>query len=488
MQAPTINLAGPTTRAIAEFRGALARSLFPSTPAELRLVDEQLAMARKGTWANLFVTPLAATLLALSEAGLLPFWRLALWPIALTLAYSISNFYYDALLKRADHSAADIQWRSRTYARATFMLAAIWCGMCYDLLVPGNIASEAVMFTALACSLSAWSSIGAYHLASAIAAMPFYLAAMVAMPLVEGRSGVLFAGLAIAYWLLMRTHMMMNYSTRERMLLLEQERSGLIENLRAAKEESDAARHRAEEASRAKSAFLANMSHELRTPLNAILGFSEIIGTKAMGPAAVDLYAEYGNYIHSSGDHLLSLINDILDLSKIEAGRLTLRESELDLRRLMDDTAQMMTARAVASGVSLAVHIERSFPNIYADERAVRQILANLASNAVKFTPPGGRVTAFASLLADGSPAFGIDDTGLGIAPDDQDKVFESFGQGRHDAVLADKGTGLGLPIVRGLAEAHGGTVKLESMPSRGTRITVILPPDRTRARLKAAS
>jgi two-component system cell cycle sensor histidine kinase PleC len=230
------------------------------------------------------------------------------------------------------------------------------------------------------------------------------------------------------------------------------------------------------------------MSHELRTPLNAILGFSEMIGAKAMGPAAVDQYAEYGNYIQSAGSHLLSLINDILDLSKIEAGRLTMRESELDLRRLMDDTVQMMTARAVASGVSLAVHVERSFPNIYADERAVRQILANLASNAVKFTPPGGRVTAFASVMADGSPAFGFDDTGLGIAPEEQDKVFESFGQGRHDAMLADKGTGLGLPIVRGLAEVHGGMVKLESVPSRGTRITVILPPNRTRARLKAAS
>jgi two-component system cell cycle sensor histidine kinase PleC len=488
MPAPTINLAGRTSRAIADLRGALTRSLFPSTPAELRLVDEQLAMARKGTWAALFVTPLAASLLALSEVGLLPVWRLAFWPIALTLAYVSSDLYYRGLLSRSDHSAEDIRQRARLNARFTILLAAMWCGMCYDLLVPGDIASEAVMFTVLACSLSAWSSIGAYHFASALAAMPFYLAAMVAMPLVEGRAGILFAGLAIAYWLLMRSHMMLNYATRERMLLLEQERSGLIESLKTAKEESDAARHRAEQASLAKSAFLANMSHELRTPLNAILGFSEIIGSKAMGPGAVDQYAEYGNYIHSSGDHLLSLINDILDLSKIEAGRLSLRESELDLRRLMDDTAQMMSARAVASGVALAVHVERSFPNLHADERAVRQILANLVSNAIKFTPPGGRVTAFASVLADGSPAFGVDDTGLGIALEDQEKVFESFGQGRHDAVLADKGTGLGLPIVRGLTEAHGGKVRLESVPSRGTRITITLPPERARPRLKAAS
>ncbi len=231
------------------------------------------------------------------------------------------------------------------------------------------------------------------------------------------------------------------------------------------------------------------MSHELRTPLNAILGFSEIIATKAMGPAAMEQYSEYGGYIHSSGEHLLSLINDILDLAKIESGRLSLREAELDLRVSMDDVAHMMGPRAVAGGLTLAVHVERAFPNVLADERAVRQILVNLASNAIKFTQPGGRVTAFANVLLDGSLAFGIDDSGIGIPPDEHAKVFESFGQGRHDAILADKGTGLGLPIVKGLAEAHGGRVTLQSAPNEGTRITVVLPRERARARarLKAA-
>jgi two-component system cell cycle sensor histidine kinase PleC len=153
----------------------------------------------------------------------------------------------------------------------------------------------------------------------------------------------------------------------------------------------------------------------------------------------------------------------------------------------MDDTVRMMGEKALASGISLAIHVDRSFPIIHADERALRQMLVNLASNAIKFTPPRGRVTAFANVLADGSPSFGMDDTGVGIAPEEHEKVFESFGQGRHDAVLADKGTGLGLPIVKGLAEAHGGYVMLNSVPNQGTRVTIVLPATRARERLRTA-
>jgi two-component system cell cycle sensor histidine kinase PleC len=135
----------------------------------------------------------------------------------------------------------------------------------------------------------------------------------------------------------------------------------------------------------------------------------------------------------------------------------------------------------------LSVNVDANFPNVFGDERALRQILVNLATNAIKFTPPAGHVTAFANLLDDGALAFGVDDSGLGIAPEDHEKVFESFGQGRHDAVITDQGTGLGLPIVRGLAEAHGGRVMLNSVLNEGTRVTVILPKERARQRMRAA-
>jgi two-component system, cell cycle sensor histidine kinase PleC len=482
-------MTGGIGASVARFRDAILRSLFPSTPAELKLVDDQLTQARAATRGNLVVGPMASLLLVLFERNIVPLAHLIFWPMAISLASLVGDLHYRHLLQRADHGRDDIRRRARASVRITILLSLAWCAMAFDLAVPDNTQSSATMFVVLACSIAGWSSIGAYHLATATCAMPIYLATMVAMPLVVGHDGkYFFAALAAGYWLMLRTHLMNNYQTRERMLRLEYERTGLIDNLKTAKDDSDAARLRAEHASRAKSAFLANMSHELRTPLNAILGFSEIISAKAMGPAAVDQYAEYGGYIHGSGEHLLSLINDILDLAKIEAGRLSLRESELDIRALIGDTAKMMKTRAAAGGIALSVAVDPDFPNVYADERAMRQILVNLASNAVKFTQPGGRVTTFASVLADGSLAIGIEDSGIGIALEEHAKVFESFGQGRHDAVLADKGTGLGLPIVKGLAEAHGGRVDLVSASGKGTRITVVLPRERARTRLRVAS
>jgi two-component system cell cycle sensor histidine kinase PleC len=481
-------LARKTVAQFADFRDALQRSLFPRTAADLRLVDEQLAMARKASWANTYVIPLASVFIALSAIKYVPLWRVAGWPVLVTVICAGSEFYYLHLMRIADHSAADIARRARAHARITMLQSAIWCGMSVALWASGHAPQQGFILLIIACSLSGWSSMGAFHLATAAAGMPFYLITLAAMPLASGRpGGAVLSIVCIGFWVLMRALLMTNYRMRERMIRLEQERGGLIDKLKTAKEDSDSARMRAETASRAKSAFLANMSHELRTPLNAILGFSEIIHTKAMGAGAIEQYAEYGGYIHSSGGHLLSLINDILDLAKIEAGRLTLRETEIDLRALMDDTVHMMDNKAVAGGITLAIHMDRSFPNVYGDERALRQMLVNLASNAIKFTPPGGRVTTFANVLPDGSLSFGIDDTGVGIAPEEHGKVFESFGQGRHDAILADKGTGLGLPIVKGLAEAHGGSVMLNSVPNEGTRITIILPEYRARVRLKAA-
>jgi signal transduction histidine kinase len=230
------------------------------------------------------------------------------------------------------------------------------------------------------------------------------------------------------------------------------------------------------------------MSHELRTPLNAILGFSEIINTKALGTAAVDQYAEYGGYIHGSGKHLLTLINGILELAKIESGNLALSETDVDLKILCEDVVQTSSGRALSSGVSLGIEIAPDFPIICADERALRQILSSLVSNAIKFTRAQGRVTCFARTEPGGDLAIGVSDTGIGIAPEFHTKVFESFGQGRHDAVVGEKGTGLGLQIVKGLAAAHGGHVSLKSAPGEGTRVTVILPRARARERLRAAS
>jgi len=267
--------------------------------------------------------------------------------------------------------------------------------------------------------------------------------------------------------------------------LLVQERDTLMAELVMAKLESDRGREQAEAANRAKSQFLANMSHELRTPLNAILGFSEIIASRIFEKDG-ERTVEYAGLIHSSGKHLLALINDILDLAKIEAGRWQLEEKELSLEAVAGDALQQLTWRAQNDRITLENGIDPGLEPVYADERSIKQILLNLLSNAVKFTPENGTVRVFAHRHADGGMLVGVSDTGIGIAAEDQVKVFDSFGQGKHDVAIADKGTGLGLTIVKGLAEAHGGSVHLESEVGIGTTVTLRLPAARVMARKMA--
>jgi two-component system cell cycle sensor histidine kinase PleC len=270
------------------------------------------------------------------------------------------------------------------------------------------------------------------------------------------------------------------FLTTRSMLMLRNDKNDLIAALAQSKEQSDVARFRAENASRTKSQFLANMSHELRTPLNAILGFSELIQSRTFA-SDLDRHVEYAGLIHTSGTHLLTLINDILDLAKIEAGGLSLHEHEVALERLIEECVRLMIDKAQAGGIDLRADISVYLPHLTGDERAVKQVLLNLLSNAVKFTPQGGSITVFAHPGRGGGLYFGVQDTGVGIAPEDQARVFENFGQGRHDAVIADQGTGLGLPIVKGLVEAHGARVALESEPGSGTKVTILWPEARTR-------
>lgn len=249
---------------------------------------------------------------------------------------------------------------------------------------------------------------------------------------------------------------------------------------------SDEARRRAEEANLAKSRFLASMSHELRTPLNAILGFSEVMSAEVMGPLNNPTYKEYTDDIHRSGQHLLNLINEILDLSRIEAGKYDLSEEAISLLDVAEDCIGMVQLRARGKNISISQQFEGSLPSVWADEKSLRQVILNLLSNAVKFTPQGGEVVVKVGWTLSGGQYVSIKDNGPGIPEEEIPIVLSAFGQGSIAIKSAEQGTGLGLPIVQAILAKHDGQFILKSKLREGTEVIAILPAKRVLQTLPA--
>jgi len=297
--------------------------------------------------------------------------------------------------------------------------------------------------------------------------------------------GYVLAGLALAalfyFGLLSHRLYMSNLATLE----ARAEKDALIAELEQAKAKSDEARRHAEAANIAKSRFLAQMSHELRTPLNAILGFSEVMKNELFGPHSVAAYRDYANDIHNSGVHLLGLINEILDLSRIEAGRYELNEEAASLVMVAEECHHLLKLRAVNRGITIHELFEPDLPRLWVDERAARQICLNLLSNAIKFTPQGGEIWLKVGWTAAGGQYLSVRDTGPGIPENEIPIVLDTFGQGSNAIKSAEQGAGLGLPIVKSLIELHGGTFSLKSKLREGTEVIVTFPPERVMAALE---
>jgi two-component system cell cycle sensor histidine kinase PleC len=371
------------------------------------------------------------------------------------------------------------QWQ-RNLAAAEFLYGVCWAAVAFTEFHHNNEAAYFFLFAAL-------TVVTAIRMLFAASVMPILHAGTIP---VTGALVLRFLMTGdVFYWLIAVVAIGIHFyfiflvknlqRTALSMLDYRAEKDRLIEELEQAKTASDEARLRAEAANLAKSKFLANMSHELRTPLNAIMGFSEMIKDEVLGPMGNATYKSYAGDIHESGTHLLKLINEILDLSRIEAGRYELSEKALDFGDIAQESIRFLRLDAQTKKLRLVTDFKPEMPRVFADERALRQICLNLISNAIKFTPENGVVAIRTGILPGGEAILTVRDNGPGIPEEEISRVLSAFGQGSLALKMRDCGTGLGLPIVTGLAELHGGRFELRSKVGAGTEASVILPKSR---------
>jgi signal transduction histidine kinase len=253
----------------------------------------------------------------------------------------------------------------------------------------------------------------------------------------------------------------------------------LLEEVRNKNLHLEIALVQAEASTHAKTEFLANVSHELRTPLNAIIGFTELLQREMFGPLGDSRYKGYVTNVLDSGRHLLDIISDLLDMAKVEAGQLELRDEEVDIASTVASCTKLLSESARASGLTLAANLPHDLPLLRADQRMLKQMLLNLLSNAIKFTPEDGSVAVNGEMREDGKVSLSITDTGIGIAQHDIEKVLTPFGQVDSAFSRRHEGTGLGLPLVKAMIELHQGTLTLHSEIGVGTTATLTFPADR---------
>ena len=423
--------------------------------------------------------PLLAVIFSLASMFWAPVTHAALWLSVVIIAKLILIHACRAFDDRhASSEAIDYWWRR--FIAAEFLSGLAWAGLAF---VGGSVADASGQVFILVSLVV----LIAIRMTFASAVMPIFYVGTIPMTIaVVGRlmlqnhpfyfaMASMAAGLHV-YFIIMARRL---NSTALSMLEFRAEKDALIAELEEEKSISDNARAQAEAANIAKSRFLATMSHELRTPLNAILGFSEVMHTELLGPLQNSTYKDYAGSIHESGSHLLNLINEILDLSRIEAGKYELTEEAVHLADIVDDCWRLLKLRADGKSQTVAFDIDASLPGVWADARASRQICLNLLSNALKFTPRGGLITVSVVMTVEGGQSLAVKDNGPGIPAAEIHKVMQPFGQGSLAHQSAEGGTGLGLPIIKGLIELHGGAFELKSELRKGTTAEVRFPSGR---------
>jgi len=408
------------------------------------------------------------------------FWVPALFA-ALWAGLVIASLVIVVLMARRFRASDPGKFNARQWT-TTFVIGEIIHGLAWSLLALFTLMADPatltpVMFAMVLVSVAA-NSVATHTLPSAtiVSTLPVTITVAGNLIAVGGTLNYTLAAVAVfgeIFFVYLARQM---HGTELETISHQAEKDALIGELEEARHMSDEARRHAEQANIAKSQFLATMSHELRTPLNAIIGFSEVLKSELLGPHQVPQYKEYAGDIHGSGQHLLNLINELLDLSRIEAGKYELNEEVVSLVDIAEDCRRMMELRAKSKGIELVYNVGNNLPKLWGDERAIRQVVLNLLSNAIKFTPQHGKVTLVVTRSGDGGQFISVKDNGPGIPEDEIETVLSSFGQGSLAQKTAEQGAGLGLPIVQKIMELHQGRFDLFSKLRFGTEVIATFP------------
>ncbi len=472
------------TRRAASQRVREARDRLTSTSGTRPAFDHELLRQ----YAQTRLSASFVVMLLVVAAGLLSsFWvkpiAAAIWTSGVLVIHAITIGNCRRFLTEQALPATTRKWRMR------FILLDLFYGVSWTFILANPagvdvVSNTLLLFLTLLVVAVSTMLAASLPIAAVAATVPVTLGIAANFALRGSINDYLLAALAIiaeGYFALLAHQL---HSTTLAALEARAEKDALFGELEQAKAISDEARYRAEAANVAKSRFLAQMSHELRTPLNAILGFSEVMKSEIFGAHAVPVYKDYSADIHNSGVHLLNLINEILDLSRIEAGRYELNEEAISLEHIVADCHHLLKLRASSRGLTIHETFERGMPRLWGDERAVRQIVLNLLSNAIKFTPQGGEIWLKVGWTASGGQYLSCRDTGPGIPEEEIPIVLASFGQGSNSIKSAEQGAGLGLPIAKSLVDMHGGTFTLKSKLRIGTEVIVTFPPERVMSAL----
>ena len=459
-------------KAVAEARQRLTSSSGTRAAFDFELLDEY---ARSRISGALAMPGLIIILAAFSSLWVSP-WLAGLWAAAVVGTNTVVVLLCRRF-KRIEPQRFNA-WRWTT----SFVTAETAYGIAWSMLALMSLAGPdqnlAVALFAMALVGIAANAVSTRTLPAAtmMATMPVALTVAITLAGLGGTLNWSLAALAVGGEIFFVYLARQLHASELETVMHQAEKDALIAELEEAQEMSEEARRHAEQANIAKSQFLATMSHELRTPLNAIIGFSEVLKSELLGPHKVKQYKEYAGDIHASGQHLLNLINELLDLSRIEAGKYELNEEVVSLVDIAEDCRRMIELKARAKSIELSVSYGNNLPRLWGDERAIRQVILNLLSNAVKFTPQHGKVSLVVTRSGDGGQLVAVRDNGPGIPESEIETVLSSFGQGSLAQKSAEQGAGLGLPIVQKIMELHQGRFDLFSKVRFGTEVIATFP------------